>query len=102
MISDGLVKIAAALRGEDDDQGPGTVWDDSRRIVAEVRARQEADYRQKLGRWEAIAPRRDAAMRAMAEAHERRRRELGLGVPEPGQIAAALDFLKPQPPHWMG
>lgn len=96
-FGDSVARLAAAMNGEDDTQGD---WADrSADLVAEIQAEQEEHYLAKLGRWERNRPARERAEQAWRAASERRRAELGAG-PEPYQIAAAFDWLRPEaPPH---
>jgi hypothetical protein len=86
-----LASIAAAMTGRD---GFEDAEDGLATIAAEVQER----YRAKLRKWEASAPQRQAAQAAFEAAHRRRAAEAGASDSRPVTIAAALDWMRPQPP----
>jgi hypothetical protein len=62
---------------------------------------QRREYERKLAEWERHAPQRQAAEQAAERALRRREAELGQqdrGAP----VFAALDYLKPERPSWLG
>jgi hypothetical protein len=73
--------------------------DDPFKRAQAISAEMEADYQQKLARWERDAPKRAAALAAMEAAEERRRAQFGgpaFGRPVRLGVAAALDWNKPE------
>lgn len=77
---------------DDDGQDDAAVW------LEDIKAELQADYYQRLSRWEANAPKRRQAAIAMERARLQRAAELGMHDGRPAAIAAALDWMKPEPP----
>jgi hypothetical protein len=57
----------------------------------------EADHAERVRRWEAHSAEREMAEAAMERAH--RERAARSGARQPARVAAALDYLRPDPPR---
>jgi len=88
-----LPSMRAAFRAIDEAVSPRNPWD-----ISDLQRSMDADYQERLRKWEADAPKRAAAEAAMQRAHERRAAQLGT---RPGRmpVLASLWSNEPTPPQ---